>query len=451
MGRKQSLPEINGHVTSRDTEYYHMVINAGFLPDGKRNRISISTGLTLKGNQRKANSMLNETILSLKIAREKTGALNLRELHRLVKDDGCDSLNSDTLSYQPEQVNPASDENGPMFSDVIDEWLLYHSTRVSANTLEKYKYAAKHVKTYFDGVPVGDITSRMLARYFVKKKAGDPQQSIPPLAAKTLAEHKIILNLSLMYAKTILKVIASNPALEILPPRKEIKAPNFFTEDELNKVFALIQGNPIEPAVILAGNYGLRRQETLGLKWSAISFEDMTFTVRHTVTMVGSKEVASDRTKTTSSLRTLDLTESIKVYLHDLREHQKAMKAVFGDSYVDNDYVCKWPDGRPLKPNYVTREWGKFLAKNGFNHITFHDLRHSSASLLIHLGFSLKDIQEWLGHSDIKSTSRYTHLINENKRRIAQKVDKALSIPKMQNPIIAVDSISQKSKNVTSA
>ena len=427
MGRKQFLAEINGHITSRDTDYYHMVINAGFLPDGKRNRISISTGLTLKGNQRKANSMLSETILSLKIAREKTDILSLRELYRLVKDDGHDSLNPNTLSRPSKQVNPPNGANAHMFSDVIDEWLLYHSTRVSGNSTEKYKYASKHVKAFFDDTTVQEVSPREIAQYFVNKLAGDSK--LKPLSAATLSDHKTVINGALQYAKTIMKVITENPAVEVLPPKREHGAPRFFIEDELNRVFDLIQGSPIAPAVILAGSYGLRRQEVLGLKWSAIDFSNMTFTVRHTVTLVGSKEIAADRTKTTSSLRTLDLTESVKEYLQKLLEHQKAMKAMCGKSYDDNDYVCKWPDGSRLKPGYVTRKWKAFLSANGLPHITFHDLRHSSASLLIRLGFSLKDIQEWLGHSDIKSTAKYAHLINENKRRIAEKIDGALMIP----------------------
>jgi len=431
MGSKQLLAEINGHVTSRGTEYYHMVINAGFLSDGKRNRISISTGLPLKGNQRKANAMLSETISNLKTTREKTGLITLKELHRIICDAGIVNLDPSVLLVLEEQKNSQNEENTPLFPDVIDEWLLYHSTRVSGNSGEKYKHSSKHVKAHFENVPVHEVTARAIAMYFAKKSAGDLENGVKPLSAATLADHKTVISGSLKYAVTIMKVIKENLSSDVLPPKREHQAPKFFKEDELNKVFELIQGNPIAPAVILAGSYGLRRGEVLGLKWSAINLSDMTLTVQHTITLVGAKEVAADRTKTTSSLRTLDLTESVKEYLQKLLEYQNAMKAICGRSYHNSDYVCKWPDGRRLKPGYVTRKWSAFLSANEFPHITFHDLRHSSASLLIHLGFSLKDVQEWLGHADIKSTARYTHLINESKRKIAEKVDKALTIPKM--------------------
>ena len=51
------------------------------------------------------------------------------------------------------------------------------------------------------------------------------------------------------------------------------------------------------------------------------------------------------------------------------------------------------------------------LERNGLRKIRFHDLRHSCASLLYSHGVSLKEIQEWLGHSDISTTSNiYAHL-----------------------------------------
>ena len=67
--------------------------------------------------------------------------------------------------------------------------------------------------------------------------------------------------------------------------------------------------------------------------------------------------------------------------------------------------------GELMKPNYLSQTFPDFLKRNGLRPIRFHDLRHSCASLLYANGVALKDIQEWLGHSDIATTSNiYTHL-----------------------------------------
>jgi hypothetical protein len=67
--------------------------------------------------------------------------------------------------------------------------------------------------------------------------------------------------------------------------------------------------------------------------------------------------------------------------------------------------------GELIKPNYLTQAFPAFLKNHGMRPIRFHDLRHSCASMLYAQGVALKDIQEWLGHSDIATTSNiYTHL-----------------------------------------
>ena len=64
-----------------------------------------------------------------------------------------------------------------------------------------------------------------------------------------------------------------------------------------------------------------------------------------------------------------------------------------------------------MHPDYLTQHFPIFLTAHQTKPIRFHDLRHSCASLLYANGVSLKEIQEWLGHSDISTTSNiYTHL-----------------------------------------
>lgn len=94
---------------------------------------------------------------------------------------------------------------------------------------------------------------------------------------------------------------------------------------------------------------------------------------------------------------------------------------------IDNDYVFTWEDGHPYSPDYVSHTFHKLLKKYDLPHIRFHDLRHTCASMLLSEGYGLKDVQEWLGHSDIKMTANiYGHLDIRRKRSIANGLEQAL-------------------------
>ena len=69
------------------------------------------------------------------------------------------------------------------------------------------------------------------------------------------------------------------------------------------------------------------------------------------------------------------------------------------------------PMGKRIRPDFLSEHFPDFLVAHQMKRIRFHDLRHSCASLLYANGVSLKEIQEWLGHSDISTISNiYTHL-----------------------------------------
>ena len=146
-----------------------------------------------------------------------------------------------------------------------------------------------------------------------------------------------------------------------------------------------------------------------------------------TQTIVDGKyvELAKDRTKTKSSHRSLPLVPPFEVLLKELRKKQEEYMDLCGNSYYKDflDYVYVNAIGQRIKPGYLTQAFPEFLEKHGMRRIRFHDLRHSCATLLYANGVALKDIQEWLGHSDIGTTSNiYTHLDYNSKVASANKI-----------------------------
>ena len=103
------------------------------------------------------------------------------------------------------------------------------------------------------------------------------------------------------------------------------------------------------------------------------------------------------------------------------------MKELFGEEYSENDYVCKYDDGHLMRPDSLTNKFIKLLEKSDLPRIRFHDLRHSSASFLLSNGFSLKELQEWLGHGDVGTTGNiYAHLQFKAKENMAAAVESKL-------------------------
>ena len=111
-------------------------------------------------------------------------------------------------------------------------------------------------------------------------------------------------------------------------------------------------------------------------------------------------------------------------------EMQEEYKRVCGRCYNRKylDYICVDEMGNIIKPDYLTDSFSKMLARHGLRHIRFHDLRHTCASLLLKNGVPMKQIQEWLGHSDFSTTANiYAHLDYNSKLNSAQAMMTGMS------------------------
>ena len=251
----------------------------------------------------------------------------------------------------------------------------------------------------------------------------------------TVIHYHAVIHSALKYAvKT--DMLIQNVADKVDRPRKNSFQPVFLSAEEMQKMFEALLGTKLELPVLVAAFYGLRRSEALGLKWDAIDFERGTISVIRTVTTITvdgkQTEIEQQSAKTKSSLRSLPLVSNIREKLLALREQQKENRRVCGNCYSKkyDGYVFVDAMGNIFNPRSVTANFSKLLEQNGLRHIRFHDLRHSCASLLLANDVPLKQIQEWLGHSDIGTTANiYSHLDYKSKITSANVMDNILTLP----------------------
>ena len=212
-------------------------------------------------------------------------------------------------------------------------------------------------------------------------------------------------------------IIEKNPVDKVDRPKKNIYHAEHYNAEEMKVLFKAAHGDPIELCIKLAAYYGLRRSEVLGLKWSAIDFQNKTISIRHKVIeeLVDGRyvPVGEDVLKTKSSFRTLPLIPVVEELLLEEKQKQETFRKLFKKSYCPDylDYICLDEMGKLLRPNFVTEHFTWLLEKYDLKRIRFHDLRHSCASLLLANGISMKQIQIWLGHSTFATTADiYSHL-----------------------------------------
>ena len=376
---------VAGHLQEKNGMFY-VVLNYRD-ENGKRKTPWISTNLPVRGNKKRAENFM----------------MDVRR-------------NFVPPNVQRIEEREAMQKGDILFTDFLLKWLRVAKSTVKLTTYASYEMmATRIIIPYFEtlNIKLKELTTEDIQEFY--------SAQLERVSANTVIHYHAVIHRALKYAVKI-KTIQSNPAVNVERPRKEKFIGSFYDKKEINILFDIIQGHPLEVAIKLAAFYGLRREEIIGLKWTAIDFENNTLTIQHTVTECNLDgkhiEVASDTAKTDSSLRTMPLVTNFREMLLAKKEKQEHYRKLCGRSYCKEylDYIFVNEMGERWKPRYLSDGFKRILEQNGLRRIRFHDLRHTCASLLLANNVPMKKIQEWLGHSDFSTTANiYAHLDYQSK------------------------------------
>jgi integrase len=370
----------------------------------KKKQKWLPTGIEIiKGNKKKAESKLDELI----------------EQYKYLEYDNAANITEETQEVKP------------LLTEAIKEWLASKENKIEQGSFEAYvTYVDKHIIPYFEplNLRIDEVTPKHIKDFYEDRfKNGRQDRRAGGLSVKTIKKIGVVLKQTLNEA-VFNEQIMRNPADSVRLPKQdksEFKGV-FMTGEEANKLLQAFAGHELQALIYVTLYYGLRRSEAVGLRWRSVDFDNNTIKIEHVV--VKNIEIEyKDRTKTVTSMRTYPLLDDVRELFLKLKEQQAENRKIFKKEYKESDYIFKWQDGRLYRPDYVSNGFQRVLKKYGLKRIRFHDLRHSTASILYDKGWSLKDIQDWLGHADIETTGNiYTHISNQCKQIMSKNLNKLL-------------------------
>ena len=386
---------VTGSIYERKGIYYAIV---SYYVDGRRKQKSVSTGLPVEGNKRRALEFLE----------------NLKR------------------TYETKESMENMDGSRLLMTDYMDEWLKIVKPLVERATYKSYdNMVSARIRPHFEKLNL--LLTEVEPKHIKMLYDEILEQGY---TTNTVIHYHAVLHQALAYAVKN-DYILSNPADRVKRPKKNKHISSFYTKEEILTLLDIAKDDPIYIPIVLSSYYGFRRSETLGMRWSAIDFENKTITVNHKVTELteNGKTIvyAEDKLKTKSSYRTLPLIPVVEEKLLEHKAKLERNQKLFGNSYCKEymDYVCVDEMGKLFRPNFVSDHFGWLLKKYGLKKLTFKELRHSCASMLVAEGIPMKSIQEWLGHSNFSTTADiYSHIDYHAKQQSVAAIGNALQSKK---------------------
>ncbi|MED4017021.1 site-specific integrase [Sutcliffiella cohnii] len=309
-----------------------------------------------------------------------------------------------------------------MFKDYIQRWFTsIYKPSVSLTTSESRWYIIKnHLIPYFKNMNLKEIDTFSIDCLYDEKR----EEGLQPSYIKIM--HHL---LNSAFKKAVKwSLLRQNPVEGATPPtikRKKKKAP--WTKDELKQFLEFVLDTEVSAPYVLASFTGARRGEVLGLRWKDINFDNQTIHIQQSLTRTKEKGLIFTDLKNNSSDREIVVSPFVIEVLRLHQEKQNKLKKKLGNEYQDFDLVTCAVNGKPIDPRNLLRQYYSLIDKALVPKITFHDLRHLHATMLLHMKVHAKVVADRLGHSRIQVTlDTYSHGSDELQRETAIQFENEL-------------------------
>jgi len=219
-------------------------------------------------------------------------------------------------------------------------------------------------------------------------------------------------------------LVGRNVADAVRKPKVVKRELHTLTAAQVQQLFIAAQGDRLEALYHLAVVTGLRQGELLGLRWSDLDWETSQLSIQRQLQRITGQGLVFAELKSAASSRVVALGPAT---LDELRRHLskvREMAVLAGDDWRQNDLMFPSTLGTPIEPSDLYRRFQALLKRAGLPRVRFHDLRHTSATLMLQQGVHPKIVQERLGHSSISLTlDTYSHVVPHLQSEAAQLIE----------------------------
>lgn len=281
------------------------------------------------------------------------------------------------------------------------------------STVVRYKEMLVRINAEIGHLKLENINGEQLTRFYLKLgQAGQNKRTGGGLSHKTILEYHHLISTILNQAKKE-GAIPTNPAEYATPPVVRKKEAEFFEVEELQKIMACLEKEPLKWQAItrLMIDTGARRGEIMALRWSSIDFKNNKVEIKRNLLYSTDRGIYEDTPKTGKS-RTITVNPSVMDLLRRYKKEQTLLRFKMGERWENTGYCFTRDNGLPMHPDSPTDYLNKFSKKYDLPHIHPHKFRHSQVSLLMHAGVDLLTISKRVGHEQASTTSNmYAHML----------------------------------------
>lgn len=304
--------------------------------------------------------------------------------------------------------------------EYLKRWLAdYAKPKLSPRSYERYEGIVNlHLIPGIGSLLLSQLRSEHVQRHYAEELRSG-------LSASTVKYEHTVIHKAL---ETALKwsLISHNIADGVDIPRPRHKEINTWNEHDVNNFLEAAKDSIYYPLFHTALFTGMRRSELLGLQWKDIGLDQIS--VNRALHLLRDGTYVFTQPKSEKSRRTIALSPSSVITLTEHKQKQRKYRSALGLSQPEDDLVFSTAEGKPFRPDTVSRAWATMAARAGVKVIRLHDARHTHASLMLKQGVHPKIVQERLGHSSIQITlDTYSHVAPGLQEAAAESFEKLIS------------------------